>query len=254
MIAPKPHRQLVMKRMTLVIGTVCSDGLLFCGDTEEGTLGGHKRQVMKLYEGGTRDWALIVATAGNGPLSDMAAKQIINIAHANSDTFIARQHELMENEIAMLYKKYIHPYDTKDPKNYDRQFSLIIGVVDRPTKRPYLYLSSEEILQPRDEPFACAGIGEIIGYYYLDRVFRDERPPRFSCAVPTMAEAERLLQFVMKEAKLSAGFVGGSTCVVNAPFTGGSGSTTFGAGWEGLQPNLGDLIERFWLDDPEPKK
>lgn len=240
--------------MTLVIGTVCSDGMFFCADTEEGTADGFKRQVQKLYQNGTKDWGIIVATAGHGALSEMAATRIIGAAFQDPATFVANHYRLMEDIVMELHEKYINPYSRDDDRHRDRQFAPIIGVVDMVARQPYLYQTEEEILSAATHPFACAGVGRVIGNYYLDRLFRDERPPTFSCTVPAIREAERLLQFVMKEAKSSVGSVGGSTTMANMPFKGGYGTATLGPGWEAAQPNLSDVIDYFWLDEPEPKQ
>ena len=245
-MTPKPRPRMVRKRMTLVIGTVCSDGLFFCADTEEGTTSGHKRHVSKLYPAGMDKWELVVATAGYGVLSDMAAKQIIGAALASSDTFILRHRDVIEDQVAALYKKYVQPYPAKDY----REFKLIIGLLDRSAKKPYLYMTEEEIVHPVDDPFACAGAGDTIGYYYLDRLFRDERPPNFGGRIPKIHEAQKLLRYVMKEAKLHVGGVGGSTIFASVPFEGAKSTGNYGAGWEGMNPNFADLIRHFWLDDP----
>jgi hypothetical protein len=222
--------------------------LFFCADTEEGTVTGNKRHVQKLYPAAGDDWEMIIATAGHGALCDMAAKQIIESARESAGTFLLCHREIIEEHVSALYRKYVDPYPTKDY----RHFALIVGLLDRAARKPYLYLTEHEILQPRDEHFACAGVGETIGYYYLDRLFRDERLPYFSGRVPTIHEAQKLLRYVMKEAKLHVGGVGGSTIFSSMPLDGGMTNGNFGAGWEGMQPNLQDLIRHFWLDNPDP--
>lgn len=240
--------------MTLVVGAICSDGMFFCADTEESGGGGFKRQVQKLYQDGSSAWGLTVGTAGHGKLSEMAALRIIEVACHNPTTFVSDHYDLMEDVVREIYARYINPYAREDPRHLDRQFSLVIGLVDRGSKRSHLYQTEEEILGRISHPFACAGTGDTVGNYYLDRLFRDDRPPAFACTLPAIHEAERLLQFVMKEAKASVGYVGGMTTTANMPFEGGFGTATLGPGWEAAQPNLSEVIDYFWLDDPNPKQ
>jgi competence protein ComEC len=47
---PNAKRKGKSKRMTLVIGALCANGMVFCSDTEEGTVGGGKRDVRKLFD------------------------------------------------------------------------------------------------------------------------------------------------------------------------------------------------------------
>lgn len=247
------------KRMTLVIGTMCADGLLFCSDTEEGTLGGGKRAVTKLYDTGSYpNWHMVFGAAGFAPLCEVAAQRIKIAAMANRDTFGEAPEAIIREELKWVYETYIQ--DTlPDWKRLDRQISLLIAVYHRDKRATRLFTTYEEIVQPiTQERFACIGSGSEIANYFLDRLFLSEVPrlPGRS-DVPTIDEAERLLQFVMKEAKATVGGVGGYTQTFKVyhdakqPLYQG----TFGAGWEAKQPELAGVLLNFWLDGPkEPPK
>ena len=239
------------KRMTLIVGAKCSDGMFFCSDTEEGTMMGNKRSVKKLSNVPHKNWHLVFGAAGFGPLCDVAAKWISNAALNSGDKFMAEHEKVIGDELERLYHKYI-PDSLPEWKRFDRQIALVVGILDRHNNQKYLYRTHEEIVQPMSEPFACAGMGEGIADYYLARLFRDFRPPMYSGQTPKVNEAEILLQFVMKEAKASVGSVGGNTDTINVMSDGTYSVGKFGAGWEGKQPNLNGLIEHFWLDAPSP--
>jgi hypothetical protein len=121
--------------------------------------------------------------------------------------------------------------------------------VDYQTKDCRLYQTYEEIVHPVAGMFACAGVGQEIGHYFLDRLFRDWRGPQFSGTVPEVLEAQALLEFVMKEAKESVGGVGGNTETISVITSPNPSSTegSFNAGWEARQPQLQDIIDHFWL-------
>ena len=238
--------------MTLIIGALCSDGIFMCSDTEEGTALGNKA-VRKLRRLSGDSWHMAFGSAGFGPICDVALQRVSNAARGAGDNFIVDYEKVIGSEMAKLYDQYLH-YSLPDQVRYDRQISLVICLFNRQTKEASLYRTDEEILQPVSEPYACVGSGKGIADYYLERLFRDFRAPLFSGCPPRIHEAERLLQFVMKEAKQSVGGVGGNTDTVNIHFDGGIGDGTFGVGWDGKQPQLRDLMQHFWLDDPKPKQ
>src|SRR4051812_30211250 len=76
---PKPKwLSLGGKRMTLIAGFHCQDGILLVADREEATATG-KRSVSKIvpsfgFNGG--EWALIVATAGHAATADLAVSAL----------------------------------------------------------------------------------------------------------------------------------------------------------------------------------
>jgi 20S proteasome alpha/beta subunit len=222
------------KRMTLVIGAFCVNGMVFSSDTEEGTSLGGKRNVHKLFEYSGNDWKMLVGTAGFGPLCDVAAKRIEAIPDSD---FIHTHDEKLSKVMKQLYEQYI-PDTLSDQKRYDRQISLVIGIMTRQANERFLYLTTEEILQPIQHPYACAGIGQEIAYYLLDRLFD-----------PSLkyVEAAELLKFVMRETKASVGGVGGNTEMVtlmdNAK---GAIREQLAPGWEAQQPTLENNITKFW--------
>lgn len=254
-IKPNPPRIIMSKRMTLVIGAMCSDGMYFCCDTEEGTLTGNKRHAKKLFHASHgAKWHLVIGTAGFAPLCDVAVKSISDSAIAAGDHFFRKHEELIEDEMERIYTKYI-PNSLPDWKRIDRQISLVIGVFDRTAMESRLYRTYEEILQPMNDSFACAGVGEGIAHYYLDRLYQDFRPPHFTGRIPKLHEAERLLAYVMREAKTSVGSVGGNTDTISIRANEAMVHFgTLGAGWDAKQPELSSLINHFWLDEPTPKR
>jgi len=227
------HR--MSKRMTLVIGAFCVNGMVFCSDTEEGTSLGGKRDVHKLFEYPGDDWRMVVGTAGFGPLCDIAAKRI-GVKTTDAD-FIQKHNAHLSKVIRELYKQYI-PDTLSEQKQYDRQIWLVIGIINRQANERFLYLTTEEILQPIQHPYACAGAGQEIAYYLLDRLFDTSLK---------YVEAAELLKFVMREAKASVGGVGGNTEMITVMDDAkGAIREQLAPGWEAKQPRLENNITKFW--------
>lgn len=210
---------------------------MFCSDTEEGTSGGGKRDVHKLFEYSGEEWKMIVGTAGFGPLCDVGAKRIG--ALAVSSNFL-QQHEQMLGEVmAQLYRQYISVEWLPEWKQQDRRVQFVIGIVNRRSGERLIYQTEDEIVSPVQHRFACAGVGQEIAYYLLDQLF-DELPQE---------QCKKLLAFVMGEAKQSVGNVGGNTEMV-AIRNDHSGvvRSRFAPGWDAKQPRLGNHITKFWME------
>jgi 20S proteasome alpha/beta subunit len=235
------------KRMTLIIGAICSNGLFFCSDTEEGTLMGGKRTVHKLADVSDHpSWHLVLGAAGFGPLCEIAMQRITEAARREKKDFLVKHEEIISHEMKQIYDQYISDL-LSEQKRFDRQIGLVLALADTQAKTSRLYRTHEEILYSVTDSFACAGAGEEIANYFLDRLFKDWRPPHYSGALPTTTEGDVLLQFVMREAKSAVGGVGGNTETFTVHFdTGFTGRGTFGAGWEARQPKLQDIVKHFW--------
>jgi len=223
--------------MTLVIGSLCANGMVFCSDTEEGTGGGGKRYVHKIFEFHGDRWEMLVGTAGFGPLCEIAVNRIQQAVKA--DGFIENSETQIQQIMTDVYQKFV-PKTLSDWKQQDRQISLVIGVMNRQSGIAMsLYQTTEEILHPVQHHFACAGVGQEIAYYLLDRLFDPSSKYH---------EAHELLTFVMREAKASVGNVGGNTEMLTIGDSGGTLRETFGPGWESRQPRLADHLKKFWMD------
>jgi hypothetical protein len=120
-----------------------------------------------------------------------------------------------------IYDQYISDLLSLQ-KRFDRQIELVLAVADIQAKTSHLYRTSEEILYPVTDSFACVGVGQEIAHYFLDRLFKDWGPPHFLGTLPTTDEGRILLEFVMKEAKASVGGVGGNTHTFALDFNTGS--------------------------------
>ena len=214
---------------------------------------GGKRTVHKLAEvSDYPSWHLVLGAAGFGPLCEIAMKQIIEAARLERKDFLAKHETIIGHEMKKIYDQYISDL-LSEHKRYDRQIGLVLAVADTQAKTSRLYRTDEEILYPVTEPFACTGAGEEIANYFLDRLFKDWRPPAYTGALPTTTEGARLLEFVMKEAKATVGGVGGNTETFVVDFNMGmTGRGTFGPGWEARQPNLQDIVSHFWRGQLTP--
>lgn len=164
-------RQGKRKRMTLVVGAFCADGLWMIGDREEIGSGG-KRSVRKIFREIERrgKWVLVIATAGRSSLADLAVRRIANWATSNSGIFIKRHEEKITSLLEEIYDRHIRQKKSlTDREKRDREFTLLIGIKDCMTNSLYLYKTDDEIPHACTI-HACAGSGEELGSYLLDRL------------------------------------------------------------------------------------
>lgn len=219
--------------MTLVIGTICADGMVFCSDTEETTPMGGKRFVHKLYWSGASDWTMFIGAAGHPPLCDLGAKEIQGLA-SSVPSFKDEHLEPIKKWLKDLHEQYIFPFP--DEKQRARATSFVIGIQGE--KTAYLYKTSEEILQPF-EHCACAGSGEDVAYYFLERLF----DPSLN-----VFETEKLLTFIVREAKASVGYVGRETEFHTIMRNGTGGGVIVNQEREAKVPQLTECIRKFWKE------
>lgn len=183
--------------MTLIIGAISADGMVFCADREEPTEVVGKRSVSKLYDYHIGNWSMAIGTAGSGPISEVAVKKIVAASRKNPSKFANEHEEIVGKVLRGIYKQYVWP-PVPAEKQQERGISLIIGLRHNSSGEARIYKTYDEILKP-EVLYACAGIGMDTGYYFLDRLFEPEL---------NWVESEALFAFVMKEAKESVGSVG----------------------------------------------
>lgn len=236
---PKPRDYLLEQKkrlwarrraVTLIIGMECSDALLFCADREENTELAGKRSVSKIYDAYEKHWSIIIATAGHGPFSDIAAQRIIQDAKL-ADGFHLTPAKVIQASLSDLYEQYVFARDER--RQRDRDISLIIGVIDKERRQRYLYKTFKEIVKP-EAHYACAGMGVDLAYYFLDR-FRED-------SLPSSDEAAQLLAFILREAKSSVDRVGKESEFVSVQHSGR---------YEGMHSRslLGQIVD--WREIPE---
>lgn len=158
------------------------------------------RDLESSYRGG--DWEMIVGAAGFGPLCDLIAARIRPVSEASD--FIDHAETKLSEVLKQLYAEYIHE-KLSERKQYDRQISLVIGIINRKSGKRTLYQTTEEIIHPVQHPYACTGVGQEIAYCLMDRLFDSNLEYK---------QANRMLTFVMREAKESVGNVGGNTQMI----------------------------------------
>ena len=180
-------------RVTLIAGLQCLDGILLASDREESG-GDRKGSVPKIFEFHNSDCVLAVAGAGHGPLCDLTIERMRRAANKEADKFVEDHERVLKDVLLEVHSEYIWNSASSD----DRRIAFIIAVQDLIKKEQLLYLTCEEILQPRVD-YACSGTGEIIGGYFLERLYQPDL---------LIAESEHLLGFILKEAKDSVGGVG----------------------------------------------
>jgi 20S proteasome alpha/beta subunit len=233
---PKAGRLVHMsQRMTLVVGAICAGAFVFCSDMEESTELGGKRSVHKLYTTLEPTWSMVLGTAGSGPLSEVAVRRLRGVAKHAAGKFIAKHEKIIETCLRDFYAQYI-PFTLPEAKRQERNVALIIGIHDKKSGDKYLYRTYEEVPKP-EHAFACAGVGQDIAYYFLDRLYDESLNEH---------ESSSLLGFVMREAKESVGNVGRETGMVILHDDGVCNRSVIGQSFEARYPRLIDCFDKFW--------
>ena len=229
---PKTQRLRKDNRVTLIVGLRCMDGILLCSDREEsGEL--HKASVRKIFQGGDENCYFAIATAGHSALSDVAIKRIAEAADAAGPKFGANYEKVIEDTLREIYKTYVWPDSL--PSDAGREIGLIVAIYVKATGALHLYLTADEILQPRSD-YACDGCGSLMGEYFLERLYDHSL---------TTQEAMDLMAFVVREAKDSIGYVGRETEMLTITSTGMT-STFFSRSTDRNIPHLLQCIKPFW--------
>lgn len=237
----RPERLGGNSRMTLILGMICRDRLLFCADREENTEGFGKRSVSKIHEGSGTNWQMLIATSGHGPLADVAAGRIIAAAR-ETPSFNLNPQKKIEEVLAEVYEQYVFCRDEQRQRH--RDISLIIGITEEENYRRFLFKTYEDVVKPEGY-FACAGAGVDLAYYFLDHCFGDGL---------SGGEAEVLTAFILREAKASVGGVGlGSefaTVMFDGRYKGMSGTKLIGQSldWQFIPP-FAKVFAPFWKDN-----
>jgi len=217
--------------VTLICGIQCSDGLLLAADREE-TDGIGKFSAQKIHEFSGREFQLGLAGAGDSSLADKAVLRIV--ASAGAEKFRAEHEQIIETELRQIYATYV--WDERIPESDERGISLIVGLCDTVSRQNLLYCSVDEILWMRTG-FACAGCGEMLGSYLLERFYTPQL---------AIAEATVLMRFVLSEVKSSVAAVGGQSEILALTASGASRAL---AGDDGV-PRLADVLAPFWRTKP----
>src|SRR6266403_5465494 len=181
-------------RMTLILGMVCQDCLLFCADREENTEGFGKRSVSKIHHNSGTNWDMVIATSGHGPLGDVAAERIITAAK-ETPSFNVNPQETLEKILSEVYDQYVFPRD--ETRQRQRDISLIIGITEEENNQRFLFKTYEDVVKIESH-YACAGAGVDLAYYFLDYFWGDGH---------TGKDAQILTAFILREAKSSVGGV-----------------------------------------------
>jgi len=218
--------------MTMIAGLICADGLLMCSDREESG-GPVKSSTRKLFDISCGQFQFAIATAGDAALCDKAVAAIETAARAA--TFAALHEEAIEDLLREIHTTYIW---AKDVPGHERGLELILASYDASNQQAQLYRSCEEMLQPcRD--FVVAGSGSDLASYFLERLFS---------RTMSLAEAESLMTFIMREVKDSSEGCGRESEMLALTTSGAARSL---AGDADL-PRLAELLRPFWKGTAKP--
>lgn len=236
---PKPRWLPQGKRMTLITGMKCKDCMFFSADREETTEYGGKRSVSKIHDAQGTGWAMAIATAGSAVVGDIAALRIITMARGQQN-FADDPEPLLREALTGIYGQYIFPRDER--RQGERGISLIVGI-QRDDGTSLLFKTYEDMVKT-EGTYACAGAGQEIAYYFLDRLYEER--------LLAGDEAQVLMAFILREAKSSVGGVGRESEFLQLFHSHGqkagiTSKTLVGQAidWREI-PTLSDCLKPFW--------
>lgn len=152
--------------MTIIAGFQCTDGILFCSDTEETMSRTAKSQVRKVHirQGG---YTLAMGGAGDGALSDFIIQDLPKYLGARQWDW--NDVESILNDYAQLiFRRHIRPYSGFDP-DLIPDLAFLIGLVKDSRAALFKWERNFAFLVPYPR-HASIGIGTLQSEYLLSGI------------------------------------------------------------------------------------
>jgi 20S proteasome alpha/beta subunit len=159
--------------MTLIVGLRCAEGsVLMCADRERSDQIG-KRSIDKIFKIRTKQGWFLVSGAGRGSIVDNTLARLDKELKTAGDdphiVLIEKHRDIIESVLYQIHEEYI--WNHRDENN--RAVKLLIAASFKvPPSFPFLYTTDEEIVYPQ-QLYACAGAGEDLAYYFVDKLYND---------------------------------------------------------------------------------
>src|SRR5258708_30007507 len=237
---PKPERFPKGRRMTIIAGFRCKDGILICADREE-SVGTSKKDAEKLFLLHASPWNMTVATAGHSGLCDLAVKRLIQaflraamVPGVDMDKLEEQHEQIIIDVLTKIHEDHIW----KNPKSEDYRIRLIVGLSFLPQQTQHLYLTQDNIPQPISR-YCCEGYGADLCTYFSDRLYRDDL---------NLHEIILLAAFIFREVNDTVQFCGGGTDMTFLR-PGALGTHISPQGFNEIQreiPEFADVTKDFW--------
>jgi 20S proteasome alpha/beta subunit len=159
---PKAKRLPVRRRMTLIAGFRCHEGIVMLADMEEASGITSKRKVAKLrpvdYFG---DWMTVMGGAGDPAIIDNATEDLATRLSSITSFDKTRVQLAIDETLKGVHDKYI------DPDTRSEGMSLVIGITEK--QGSHLYSTRRRTPQPQQE-FVAVGYGEDLANYFADKL------------------------------------------------------------------------------------
>ena len=172
--------------MTMIVGLLCSDGIVLASETEETVGYTSKRQAYKLSLIEDPKWVMVIGTAGDSAVAENVLRKIDRMLDKHSGKKLTEEAigNLLDEILAKAYTTYIDP----DPKS--EGLGLVIGAVSGEE----LFLISTHRRTPvfhhKDSPYTYAGLGGDLAVYFLDQLHESDRDCAFGINVAGFVMAE----------------------------------------------------------------
>ena len=184
----KPRRLPERKHMTIALGLIARDGIVFAADTQETTPGYWKHDQGKIWECGR---ALLETSRGGGAFCLVAgaghAAHVDGISRAlihrfNAEPYLsdpAQVQPALALELEMFHAKYVLPFAAY-PHEDRPSFQLIVGY--KYTNGVGELLISEDNLLQRQSVYAAVGVGALLAKTLLGRWLQRSRELTRGCS------------------------------------------------------------------------
>jgi 20S proteasome alpha/beta subunit len=183
--------------MTIAAGFMCKDGILICGDREEAA-GNSKRSTQKVFTLMAQPWCLVVATAGDSAVGDLALKRLQQgFVASGTEENVERDHEqIIIDVLTKLYEDHVWKNTRAD-----HRIRLVIGLTFMNRNSKYLYVTEDNIPQPVTK-YCAVGYGEDLCTYFTERLYHSDLSAN---------ELILLATFIFREVNAAVQFCGKGT-------------------------------------------
>lgn len=159
--------------MTIGIGFKCTDGIVLAVDSQY-SAGVGKRKGQKLFplQGPSRQYSVILATAGSAALAKRGIgtfSRLLNERIGDRPTDLKELQDVLEDALCVVHTKHIYPAPADERAVLD--FWLLMAAWT-PNEGYHLFRTDVTAVTTVEE-HTCIGIGSYLGNYLLDLLCRN---------------------------------------------------------------------------------
>jgi 20S proteasome alpha/beta subunit len=233
-IATTVKNKRYLRRMTIALGILCSDGVVLATDTQYSVGTVLKYEGLKLFRASAGDCQVIIAACNNAD----AFRRVIDVIQEELQRSLKDTQPTVdivrlatEGALAKFYRKFIDPIPSDERANFE--FQLIVGICAK-SEKGRLFHSNRSMLV-EDYHCACLGEGQYIAEYAIEL---------FVPLKPSVELSKCLAAYIVSAAKRYIQSVGGQSKVY-AIHNDGSDSVLLPFEIEEVEECFGQIIPAF---------